>query len=249
VSQPDEAAEEGSEAPQVVTWDVETPVGTARVHHHPARIGGARATLVLGHGAGGGVEVRDLAAIAAALPAEGVEVLLVEQPWHVAGKKVSGSNAASDRAWVRCLADLRSRGIGGRRLVAGGRSTGARVACRTVGKVKPDALFLLAFPLQPPRRRLDLELELPPSRLHELVEAAATVPTVVVQGSRDQFGSADEIAVGLAEAGVGARVLPVAHADHGFKVPQRFEGGQAEALDLVVRAARATALRILDGQY
>lgn len=224
------------------TWDVETESGIARIHYHQAQFGSPRATLVLGHGAGRGVDARDLAVIAAALPADGVEVLLVEQPWHVAGRKTSSANGKADRAWTAALADVRNRGLGVRRLVVGGRSTGARVACRTVEQVRPDALFLLAFPLQPPMRRL----ETPPSRLPELIAAAEQYSTVVVQGERDSFGTAGQIAVGLAEAQITARVVPVPSADHGFKVPARIEGGQQAALDLIVRAARATALKLED---
>ena len=189
-------------------WEVETPSGVARVHHHMVPHGGARATLVLGHGAGRGVDARELAAIAGSLPeADGVEVVLVEQPWHVSGRRVAGAPATLDKAWIACLKDLRGRGIGVRRLVVGGRSAGARVACRTVTQVEPAALLLLAFPLH---RIMRQPLgEPPPSRLPELVEAVRLVPAVVVQGTRDALGEPGEIALGLADANVTARVLPV----------------------------------------
>lgn len=235
-------------APPTEVWDVETPSGVARVHHHGVPHGGARATLVLGHGAGRGVDARELAAIAARLPVDhGIEVVLVEQPWHVSGRRVASAPNTLDKAWTACLHDLRGRGIGVRRLVVGGRSAGARVACRTVDLVQPAALFLLAFPVHPlARNPLG---EPPPSRLPELVEAARAVPTVVVQGTRDALGEPGEIALALAAANVTARVLPIPEADHGFRVPMRVAGGQEAALDLIVRAARATALRIQDGQY
>jgi uncharacterized protein len=227
-------------------WEVPTPGGPARVHLHAAPHGRPRATLVLGHGAGGGVAAPDLVAIAEALPAEGIEVALVEQPWRVAGRRVAGPPASLDAAWVAVLADLRSRGIGRRRLVAGGRSTGARVACRTVGAVEPAALLLLAFPVHPLRQPVTQPA---PSRLPELVGAARAVPTVVLQGDRDRMGVPDEIAVALSEADVTARVVPIPGADHAFRVTAKGPGTQAEALDLVVRAARATALRIISGRY
>jgi predicted alpha/beta-hydrolase family hydrolase len=88
-----------------------------------------------------------------------------------------------------------------------------------------------------------------PSRLPELVEAARSVPTVVVQGGRDSLGSPDEIADGLAEAEVTARVVPICGADHSFHVPARVQTTTEDALDMVVRAARSTALRIVDGHY
>jgi hypothetical protein len=228
-------------------WEVDTPSGLARMHLFPVAHGRPRASLVLGHGVGRGVDSRDLVAIAAALPDVGIEVVLVEQPWHVAGKRLGGAASTLDRAWVSCLRDLRSRGIGTKRLVAGGRSTGARVACRTVGEVSPDALLLLAFPLHPTRRS---PMSGPaPSRLPELVDAARSIPTVVVQGSRDSLGSPDEIADGLADADVTARVVPISAADHSFHVPARAPSTTEEALDMVVRAARSTALRIVDGHY
>jgi predicted alpha/beta-hydrolase family hydrolase len=83
----------------------------------------------------------------------------------------------------------------------------------------------------------------------ELVEAARAVPSVVVQGTRDSLGSPGEIAVGLAEADVTARVVPIWAADHSFRVPSRAQTTTEEALDMVVRAARSTALRIVDGRY
>jgi len=230
-------------AAAVVTWEVDTSSGPARVHHH-AVTGRTRATVVLGHGAGGGVDAPDLAAVASALPAEGIEVVLLEQPWHVAGRRVAGPAATLDAAWLEALEHLRDCGIGRRRLVAGGRSTGARVACRTCGQVAPDALLLLAFPLHPARtaRRPS-----PPSRLPELARAAALAPTVVVQGTRDRFGSAAQLAIDLADAGVAARVVPVPGADHALAAAAT--PGRLSGLELVVRAARATALRIVDGRY
>ena len=110
-------------------WEVETPSGLARMHYFGVPRGGARATLVLGHGAGRGVDSRELVAIAGALPeAEGVDVVLVEQPWHVKGRRVAGAPPTLDKAWTACLRDLKGRSIGVRRLVVGGRSAGARVA-------------------------------------------------------------------------------------------------------------------------
>ena len=231
---------------QVEVWDVDTPGGPGRAHHHPARDGRPRATLVLGHGIGGGVDAPDLAAIAGALPELGVEVVLFEQPWRVQGRRIGGPAATLDASWVSFVADLRGRGVGTRRLVAGGRSTGGRVACRTVGAVQPAALLLLAFPMWPARRPPMADVA---SRLPELAAAAAAVPTVVVQGTRDRLGSADDIAMGLTEANVTARVVPVPDADHAFAVPRSSPVDRQAALDLVVRAARATALRIIDGHY
>lgn len=227
-------------------WEVDTPSGPARIHLHPALHRRPRATLVLGHGAGRGMDSPDLAAIAAALPEVGVEVVLVEQPWQVLGRRIAGPAPTLDAAWVACLADLRSRGIGGRRLVAGGRSTGARVACRTVDAVQPAALLLLAFPMWPARRPTVKEIA---SRLPELVAAARAVPTVVLQGTEDRLGTPGEIAVGLADAQVAARVVPIIGADHALVVRASGRASRQLAPELIVRAATATALRIVDGRY
>jgi uncharacterized protein len=228
-------------------WDIDTPSGLARAHFHEVPNGRPRASLVLGHGVGRGVDSPDLVAIAEALPDDGIEVVLVEQPWRVAGRRLGGAASTLDRAWVTCVRDLRSRGIGTKRLVAGGRSTGARVACRTVAEVEPAALLLLAFPLHPARRT---SVSGPaPSRLPELILAAREVPSVIVQGTRDGLGSPGEIAVGLAEESVTARVVPIVDADHSFHVPARAQTTTQDALDLVVRAARSTALRLVDGHY
>jgi predicted alpha/beta-hydrolase family hydrolase len=233
-------------AGEPVVWDVSTPSGPARVHMHPVGHGRPRATVVLGHGVGRGVDSPDLVAIAEVLPEAGVEVALVEQPWRVRGQRLGGPAPTLDAAWVACLADLRSRGVGVRRLVAGGRSTGARVACRTVDRVRPDALLLLAFPVWPARTPAVLD---PPSRLPELVAAARSVPTVVVQGTADRLGSPGEIAVELADEQITARVVPVPAADHSFAVRASAAHGRLPALELVVRAARATALRLVEGPY
>ena len=105
-------------------------------------------TLVLGHGAGGGIEARDLVALAKALPERGVTVVRVEQPWRVAGRKVAGPPATLDRAWLAVLEALAVAGP----LVVGGRSAGARVACRTAAQVGAAGCLALAFPLHPPGR-------------------------------------------------------------------------------------------------
>ena len=105
-------------------------------------------------------------------------MILFEQPWRFAGRKLGGAPSTLDPAWVSGIRDVRSRGIGTRRLVVGGRSAGARVACRTVEEVEPDALLILAFPLHPARRTTVTAP--PPTRLPELVGAARRVPTVVV---------------------------------------------------------------------
>ncbi|MGV1005577.1 MAG: alpha/beta family hydrolase [Candidatus Nanopelagicales bacterium] len=230
-------------------WDVDTPTGMARAHYHRVPHGRPRSTLVLGHGIGRGVNSPDLREIAAALPEEGIEVVLVEQPWRVLGKRLGGSSATLDAAWTAVIADLRSRGLGVRRLVVGGRSSGARVAARTIVETNPDAYLALAFPLYPARRSLATFGRTPASRLPELVAAAREVPTVVVQGARDNLGTAVEIASSLTAEGVAARVVPVPYADHIWAVPAKAPGGRQAALALVVRASRATALRLREGPY
>jgi predicted alpha/beta-hydrolase family hydrolase len=148
------------------------------VHIHPAEE--ARAALVLGHGAGGGVGAPDLVAATAAALAAGVTVALVEQPYRVAGRRSPAPAGHLDEAWVAVAAQLRAGELAGLSLLAGGRSSGARVACRTAAETGAAGVVCLAFPLQPPGRASA------PSRLPEL--DAVTVPTLIVQGERDPFG-------------------------------------------------------------
>jgi len=161
--------------------DVETPHGPARVHLHP--VSTPRGWLVLGHGAGGGVAARDLVAAADATRGEGFGVALVEQPYRVAGRRSPAPAGQLDAAWLAVVDHLRSSVLGTLPLVVGGRSSGARVACRTAGATRAAGVLCLAFPLQPPRRKAGVAS---PSRLAEL--EAVRVPVLVVQGMRDPFG-------------------------------------------------------------
>ena len=166
-----------------------------------------RALLWLGHGAGGGIETLDLTALAAALPGLGITVARFEQPWRVAGRKVAAGPAALDVAW-REAAPLVEQLADGLPLVVGGRSAGARVACRTATSVGAIAVICLAFPLHPPGRP-------DKSRLGELL--APELPVLVLQGDRDTFGSAATLTAELG-ARRSIRVIPVPGADHSMKV-------------------------------
>lgn len=188
--------------------DVGTPVGTARVHRCGA---GPAGLLVLGHGAGGGVDAPDLRAARDAGLDAGLAVALVEQPWRVAGRRVAEAAPRLDAAWSAVVSGLPRSGA----LVVGGHSTGARVACRTSAALGADAVLALAFPLRSPNGR---------SRLAEL--QAPSVPRLVVQGERDGFG------VPAAEPGVDVHV--VAGADHGFAVRRR-DGRTTEQVAQEVR--------------
>ena len=159
--------------------------------------------LVLGHGAGGGVQAPDLMAVSAAAGKAGWSVVLVEQPYRVAGRKAPPRAQALDEAWCDVLDALRDRPGAlhdGVPLVTGGRSAGARVACRTAGATSAAAVLALAFPTAPPGRP-DL-----PSRLPELAQVA--VPVLVVQGASDPYG--------IPPQDVGRDVVVVA-GDHGLK--------------------------------
>jgi uncharacterized protein len=134
-----------------------------------------RAALVLGHGAGGGVESPDLVGAANAARAAGLTVALVEQPYRVAGRRSPAPANQLDVAWVSVVEQLGFDVP----LLVGGRSAGARVACRTAAEVGAEAVLCLAFPLHPPGKPEK-------SRLDEL--DAVQVPTLVVQGERDPFG-------------------------------------------------------------
>jgi predicted alpha/beta-hydrolase family hydrolase len=161
--------------------EVDTPHGPAHVHMHSADE--PAAALILGHGAGGGVASRDLVAATNAAISEGVSVALVEQPYRVAGRRSPASAKQLDAAWIAVVDHLAAGELSGLPLVVGGRSLGARVACRTVQATGAVAVLCLAFPLQPPRRSGAAPA---PSRLPELDDVK--VPMLVVQGERDRFG-------------------------------------------------------------
>jgi predicted alpha/beta-hydrolase family hydrolase len=152
---------------------LETPHGPARVHMH--EVDDPRGALVLGHGAGGGVESPDLQGAAKAALEAGLTVALVEQPYRVAGRRSPAPANQLDAAWTSVIEQLALAVP----LIAGGRSAGARVACRTAAETGAKAVLCLAFPVHPPGRPEK-------SRLDEL--DAVTVPTLVVQGERDPFG-------------------------------------------------------------
>jgi uncharacterized protein len=158
------------------TVEVATPHGPARITVRHAA--GARALLLLGHGAGGGIAAPDLVAASGAALASGVGVVLVEQPYRVAGRRAPAPAAQLDAAWLAVVDHVR----GEVPLLFGGRSSGARVACRTAAAGGAAGVLCLAFPLHPPRRPER-------TRLPEL--AGVTAPVLVVQGGRDPFGVPD----------------------------------------------------------
>ncbi|GAA3501105.1 hypothetical protein GCM10019016_082120 [Streptomyces prasinosporus] len=201
----------------MTTETITTDAGDARVTWHRAPRG-ARLVLALGHGAGGGIEARDLQALAAVLPAHGVSVALVEQPWRVAGKKVAPAPKTLDTGWRGVWPALTAPGLP---VIAGGRSAGARVACRTAGELGARAVLALSFPLHPPGRPER-------SRADELLGAGA--PTLVVQGGNDPFGRPEEFPAGTYE------LVGVPHGDHGFAVPGRAGITQEEAVAVVTDA-------------
>ncbi|MEU2913232.1 alpha/beta family hydrolase [Streptomyces massasporeus] len=198
------------------TETVETDAGTARITWHGARK--ARLVLAVGHGAGGGIEARDLTALAEVLPAHGVTVARVEQPWRVAGKKLAPAPKTLDAGWRGIWPALAKSGLP---VISGGRSAGARVACRTATELGAHAVLALSFPLHPPGKPEK-------SRADELLGSG--VPTLVVQGGNDPFGKPAEFpegAYGLVE---------VPYGDHGFAVPKRADISQDEAVALITDA-------------
>ncbi|MFC5150508.1 alpha/beta family hydrolase [Streptomyces amakusaensis] len=207
------------EPPEVV----DTPAGPARITWHPAP-GGARLVLALGHGAGGGIEARDLRALAEALPADGIAVALVEQPWRVAGKKVAPAPGTLDTAWRALWPALERPGVP---VVAGGRSAGARVACRTGRELGAAAVLALSFPLHPPGRPGS-------SRAAELL--GTDLPTLVVQGTSDPFGKPAEFPEGT------YGLVEVPFADHGFAVPKRAPVTEERTVKTITEAVRGWAL-------
>ena len=161
--------------------DIETPHGPARAHLHAAEA--PVGALVLGHGAGGGIAAPDLVAVTGVALGLGVSVALVEQPYRVAGRRSPAPAHQLDTAWTAVIALLHQGALQGLPIVTGGRSSGARVACRTAAATGAAGVLCLAFPLQPPRRSTGKQA---PDRLHEL--DGVSVPVLVVQGEGDPFG-------------------------------------------------------------
>lgn len=233
---------------------VETPVGLGRLHLDGAD-GSPTVWLVLGHGAGGGVDAADLVLLAQVLPPLGVSVARFEQPWRVAGRKIAGRPAQLDLAWVAAVRYLMARGMTERgsmgpgsmergftergdalRLFVSGRSAGARVACRTANELGVAGVVCLAFPLHPPGRPGK-------SRIAEL--QAPTAPRLVLQGTRDAFGGPADLSAELSaqlEGTVGITVVPLPGADHGFRVPRT---GEFTAVDLRSEVASRVAAFVL----
>jgi uncharacterized protein len=197
--------------------EVETPHGLAKAHLD--LVDEARGALVLAHGAGGGVEARDLVAASDVALAQGVSLALVEQPYRVAGRRSPAPARKLDAAWTAVVEHLRVRELSGLPLVVGGRSLGARVACRTAEELGAVGVLCLAFPLRPPGRAEA------PSRLPEL--DAVAVPTLVVQGERDPFGI---------PPGSTLRTVVTVAGDHGLRA-------DLEAVGAAVDAWLATVLR------
>ena len=177
--------------------EVETPSGAARVHLHVADE--ARAAVVLGHGAGGGVDAPDLVAATEVALEERFSVALVEQPYRVAGRRSPAPAPRLDEAWTAVVERLRDGELEGLPLVVGGRSAGARVACRTAAQTGAVAVLCLAFPVHAPGR---------PEKTREAELDAVELPVLVVQGESDPFG--------MPSAGPNRRVVTVA-GNHSLK--------------------------------
>lgn len=193
--------------------EIETPQGTARVLTQDAL--DPKAVLVLGHGAGGSVSSPDLQVAARVALEEDVNVALVEQPYRVAGRANAPPAPKLDEVWVTVIESL---GFD-LPLITGGRSSGARVACRTAAQTRSVAVLCLAFPLQPPARASGT---VPDSRLHEL--EAVSAPVLVVQGRNDQFGVPPEAP---------GRSVVLVDGDHGLK---KDLAGLGEAIRAWLRA-------------
>jgi predicted alpha/beta-hydrolase family hydrolase len=183
----------------VTSLSIDTPSGPGLVELTRPR--GARALLVLTHGAGVAADSADLLAVRDAAVAAQIALALVTQPFRVAGRRTPPAPARQDEAWTALVTVLHSRrGLSELPLILGGRSNGARVACRTATTLGAVAVTALAFPVHPPGKPEG-------SRLDEL--DAAGVPTLVVQGDRDAFG--------MPPAGSGRRIVVVTGADHSLK--------------------------------
>ena len=185
---------------------VETPQGQGRLFVDLAEQ--PSSLLVLGHGAGGGVSAADLELLAARLPALGTTVVRFEQPWRTAGRTAGAPPPKLDEAWRAALGWLVEQEWAQHPLLVGGRSAGARVACRTASDTNPAAIVCLAFPLHLPGRPEK-------SRVAELL--APSAPRLVLQGTKDSFGTPEQIriAIGTAE---GIKLVELPGADHSYRI-------------------------------
>lgn len=205
----------------------DTSVGVAEAAIDLPR-GTARAVLAIGHGAGGDIEAPDLVSLTNAAVGSGVAVVRVRQPYRVAGRRAPAPARQLDAAWTQTVAALvagttpfqpSARRLRGRPLVVAGRSSGARVACRTATRCGAVGVLALAFPLHPPGKP-------DKSRADEL---RAGVPLLVVQGDRDAFGRPEEFPEKI-------KVIKVAGADHGLKTAT-FDAAAAQVVDWILARA------------
>src|SRR5215218_1521855 len=185
---------------------VATPQGSGRLLIDAAA--DPVATLVLGHGAGGGPNATDLELLARGMPEHGTTVVRFEQPWRTAGRRVATPPAKLDEAWLAAVEWLGEEALVRGPLFVGGRSAVARVACGTEVVVGPAGIICLAFPLHLPGRPEK-------SRIAELLQPRA--PRLVLQGTADAFGRAAEIQAAIEEAS-GIRLVELPGADHSFRV-------------------------------
>jgi uncharacterized protein len=198
--------------------ELDTPHGPARVHLHEPSDAAPRGALVLGHGAGGGVTAPDLQAATKAALELGLLVVLVEQPYRVAGRRSPAPATQLDTAWTSVIEQLGAGPLADLPLVTGGRSSGARVACRTAAEIGAAGVLCLAFPVHPPGRPEK-------TRLPEL--DAVKVPTLVVQGISDPFG--------MPPPKRGRRKVVQLDGDHGLKKElPRLRAAVAEFLPRVI---------------
>ncbi len=193
--------------------------------------------VVLGHGAGGDSSAPVLQAVASALVDAGAAVALVDQPYRVAGRRAPDPAPRLDAALRAVVTHLRRRrGMGTLPLVLGGKSSGARVACRTAEGVGASGVLALGFPLHPPRR---------PERSRAAELAAVACPVLVVQGERDSFGTPEELAAALGSRPSRGAVHVVCGGDHSF-VPRKADGRTRE--ECLAEVAEAAA-RWLSATY
>lgn len=212
--------------------DVDTPEGPGRFFLRAAA--DPRAVLIMGHGAGGGVDAVDLSVLASRLPAHGITVARFEQPWRTAGKKVASAPPKLDLAWNAAVPALLDSGLADLPLFFGGRSAGARVSCRTAtGFDQLRGVLCCAFPLHPPGKP-------DRSRADELLGAG--VRRLVLQGERDPFGRPEEIDAAVA-GDPEVEIVTVPGADHSMKTTKKGPITAAEVRDLITDAAVRFLLR------
>jgi predicted alpha/beta-hydrolase family hydrolase len=171
--------------------------------------------LVLGHGAGGTRRMPVLVRLADALAASGRRVLLFNFPYSEARRRIPDKAPLLEATVAACVRLARDE-LGAKRVVAGGKSMGGRMASQAVANGSSvDGLIFLGYPLHPPGRF---------EKLRDAHLPKITAPMLFIQGTRDDFARWDLLEATLATLGDRATLVKIEDGDHSFAVRKKLTG-------------------------